>query len=584
MVEPRGATSNSPGDPLGQGRELRDAREQSPRAGDPRRPRAPGADPGAILDVIVERAARLCGAEAAQLYLLDGDVFRLSRVSGAVPEEYRRYLRGPPGRAEPARPRWGGWPWTGGPSRSPTCSPTRTTAAGTSSELGRLPHPARRRRCCRRRGRRRARRVAHRRSTPFDERERRAARRRSPRRRRSRCGSVDLVRALEARSAELAEQGRPARGAARGRRGGQLEPRPRRGARRRSSANAVRSPAPTAARSWSTTRRATRFRVRAPTAPAPSCSSGCAAITIDRDDDARRPAPRWSAVRCRSPTSARLELDPHLEVLLRRRLALGARRADAPRATGSSAPWSSGAGRPGAFSDETASCSQTFASQSALAIVNARLFRELEQQSARAGGGQPAQVGVPGQHVARAAHPAQRGDRVLRGAAGADVRRAQRAAGGVPPRHLELGQAPARAAQRDPRPVQGRGRADGARADHVLACATRSSTASRWCASAPPRTASTLDARRRPTTSAWSTPTSCGFKQVVLNLLSNAVKFTPDGGTRRGRAPAATATSSCVTVTDTGIGIAAGGPASGSSSPSSRAARRAAARRAPASA
>ena len=81
------------------------------------------------------------------------------------------------------------------------------------------------------------------------------------------------------------------------------------------------------------------------------------------------------------------------------------------------------------------------------------------QRGAR--GGQPAQVRVPGEHVPRAADAAERGTRILRGAAGADVRRAQRTPGGVPARHPRLGQAPARTAERDPRPVQGRGRPDG---------------------------------------------------------------------------------------------------------------------------
>ena len=49
-----------------------------------------GADPGGILDVIVERAARLCHAQAAHIYLFDGEVFRLSRVSAAVPDDYQR--------------------------------------------------------------------------------------------------------------------------------------------------------------------------------------------------------------------------------------------------------------------------------------------------------------------------------------------------------------------------------------------------------------------------------------------------------------------------------------------------------------
>jgi signal transduction histidine kinase len=49
-------------------------------------------DPSAVLDTVVEYAARLCDASAAQLFLVDGDVFRLSSVSGETPEEYRRHL------------------------------------------------------------------------------------------------------------------------------------------------------------------------------------------------------------------------------------------------------------------------------------------------------------------------------------------------------------------------------------------------------------------------------------------------------------------------------------------------------------
>jgi signal transduction histidine kinase/ActR/RegA family two-component response regulator len=49
------------------------------------------ADPNTILDAIVERAARLCHADAAQLYLVDGDYLRLSRMTG-VPEGFRGYI------------------------------------------------------------------------------------------------------------------------------------------------------------------------------------------------------------------------------------------------------------------------------------------------------------------------------------------------------------------------------------------------------------------------------------------------------------------------------------------------------------
>ncbi len=46
-----------------------------------------GADPSAVLDTIVERAASLCRAQASLLYLVDGDLFRVSRTSGDLPAD-----------------------------------------------------------------------------------------------------------------------------------------------------------------------------------------------------------------------------------------------------------------------------------------------------------------------------------------------------------------------------------------------------------------------------------------------------------------------------------------------------------------
>jgi signal transduction histidine kinase len=76
---------------------LRDAREQSAASREilAALGRA-GADPGAILDTILERAESLCRAQAANLYIPEGDVFRLSRASGKIPEEFRRYLESHP--------------------------------------------------------------------------------------------------------------------------------------------------------------------------------------------------------------------------------------------------------------------------------------------------------------------------------------------------------------------------------------------------------------------------------------------------------------------------------------------------------
>src|SRR3954449_8589556 len=74
--------------------ELRDARHQSAASREILAALSRDvANPGAVLDIVVEYAARLCGARAAQLFLLDGAVFRVSRVAGETPEEYRQYLR-----------------------------------------------------------------------------------------------------------------------------------------------------------------------------------------------------------------------------------------------------------------------------------------------------------------------------------------------------------------------------------------------------------------------------------------------------------------------------------------------------------
>ncbi len=54
------------------------------------------ANPGDVLDTVLEEAARLCEAQVAQLYLLKDDVFVLSHVSGEMPKEYRKYLQDHP--------------------------------------------------------------------------------------------------------------------------------------------------------------------------------------------------------------------------------------------------------------------------------------------------------------------------------------------------------------------------------------------------------------------------------------------------------------------------------------------------------
>ena len=184
---------------------------------------------------------------------------------------------------------------------------------------------------------------------------------------------------------------------------------------------------------------------------------------------------------------------------------------------------------------------------------------ELATKTAGARGGEPAQVGVPGEHVPRAAHPAERGDRLLRGAARPDVRRPQRPPGGVPPA------------------------TSGARDATCWSCSTRSSTSprsrpARWTWSPPcsrSRGASTTRCRwcasgPRPHGITLHLDVGDGvglieadelrFKQVLLNLLTNAVKFTPDGGSVTLARRVGPTDLLAMTVTDTGIGVPPGGP------------------------
>ncbi|MBI3216713.1 MAG: GAF domain-containing protein [Mycobacterium sp.] len=79
--------------PFEQRRELRDAREQSAASREILAALSRDiANPGAVLDTVVESATRLCGAQAAQLFLLEGDVFRVSSVSAHTSADYRGYL------------------------------------------------------------------------------------------------------------------------------------------------------------------------------------------------------------------------------------------------------------------------------------------------------------------------------------------------------------------------------------------------------------------------------------------------------------------------------------------------------------
>ena len=156
-------------------------------------------------------------------------------------------------------------------------------------------------------------------------------------------------------------------------------------------------------------------------------------------------------------------------------------------------------------------------------------------QDPRARGGQPAQVRVPGQHVARAADAAQRRHRLLRRAARPACSATSTSARRSTSRHPRLRPPPARADQRDPRPVEDRGRAGWSSSSARSRSPTLLEHGVAMVRDRAERQgiALTLDVRRR--TSASCTPTSSSSSRSSLNLLSNAVKFTPDGGSVDGR-------------------------------------------------
>jgi signal transduction histidine kinase/CheY-like chemotaxis protein len=207
----------------------------------------------------------------------------------------------------------------------------------------------------------------------------------------------------------------------------------------------------------------------------------------------------------------------------------------------------------GDFSQETAELLQTFASQSALAIVNARLFRELERKTG--------ELQVASRHksefLASMSHELRT---PLNAVIGFSEVLLQRMFGELNERQddylrdilgsgrhllellndiLDLSKVEAGRLELDPSTFSVRGALD-----YSLAM-VRERAASHGI---------TLDLEVDPTIGDIETD-ELRFKQVVLNLLSNAVKFSTDGGRVLVRA-AIEGSELCVTVTDNGIGVA----------------------------
>ena len=334
-------------------------------------------DPDAVLTTIVESARRLCRSQAAHLYLLEDGVYRLIKAVG------------PLGRVDPATSPSTRCRWTARRSSAGSGSTARTQQIPDV-----LADPDY--------GRHDLQRVAGFRTTmgapmllddevvgalgvwrnevsPFDEREMaivsafagQAA---------MAVNGVKLVQQLEARGAELA------------RKVDELEALrevgeavsssldvdnvlvDHRHARRR----AVRRP--TAARSWSTPSGTAASWCAASTAPSPASSSGCArsASTSTRRSSG---APPGSAGPIAVPDLGAVDLDPHLQILYdagwRSLVAVPMLREDQIVGSLDRPPQADRATSPRRPLDLL----ETFASQSALALLNAQLYRELKEQS-----------------------------------------------------------------------------------------------------------------------------------------------------------------------------------------------------------
>jgi signal transduction histidine kinase len=556
VAEPTERTARTSRASFRQHQELRDARYQS--AASREILVALGRDvanPGAVLDTVVEYAARLCGAQAAQLFLLDGDVFRLSRVAGGTSDEYRKYLESHPiardrssivGRAaadmrthqisdvlndvdygRPDLQRLGGFrtllatPMILGDKVVGVLSMWRTDVE------------------------------------PFDDRERElleefAAQGAMVLRQR------DLVRALESRGAELANKV------------AQLEALREVGEAVGSSlnldevldrivSNAVRltnlgfgdiTLGTDGGSIMEYDESTDSFHVRAAFG-SPTLLERLRAITIDRESTlvgrtatARRPL--------EVPDLASVELDPHLEVLFRDgwRSVLAVPMLRGDRMVGVLVIRRRGTGT---FPPDVIELIQTFASQSALAIVNARLFRELETKTS--------ELEVASRHksefLASMSHELRT---PLNAVIGFSEVLLDRMFGDINERQeeylrdiwnsgrhllqllneiLDLSKVEAGHMVLEPS-IFG---VDGA-LEYTLAMVRE--RAAQHAITVAVDVADDVE---------MVEADELRFKQVVLNLLSNAVKFTPDGGSVCVRAYRER-NDLVVTVTDTGIGVA----------------------------
>ena len=275
-----------------------------------------------VFETVVRHAVRLCRADCGYVYQLDGDVFRIAFIVGGTPEYRELHAASIRSRRVPRRSSAGSG-WSGASSRSPTCSPTRLPVADRARARG-LPDDARRADARGRPRRRRADALAARgRSVrrPDD----RPPRRRFAAQAAIAIQNVELFQELS--SAAAARVGRELRALGEISQAVSLEPRPRRGARRRSSTRAAQLSAPRAARSSSSTRidRAVR----------------AAHLRRDRARAGRRAAQRRGSTSTRRSSGARLRAAEPLPGGGSRARAARSPRRDALRAPAGARCWRS---------------------------------------------------------------------------------------------------------------------------------------------------------------------------------------------------------------------------------------------------
>ena len=253
----------------------------------------------------------------------------------------------------------------------------------------------------------------------------------------------------------------------------------------------------------------------------------------------------------RSRTSSGAELDPHLAVL-HDAGGVPSSHPDGCARTGSSVRWWCAA-RPRRFSDETCELLEAFASQSTIALTNARLYQQLERQSA--------ELAEASQHksefLASMSHELRT---PLNAVIGFSEVLLERMFGDLNERQedylrdilsagrhllallndvLDLSKVEAGHMELDPTEF-----AVADAVDYALSMVRERAIAHG------------IDLRRDVGPSVDQVRADeLRFKQVLLNLLSNAVKFTPDGAGSR-CAPARVDGDLEVTASDTGMGIA----------------------------